>query len=444
MTYILALIVVRRKKMRVKSTIKFILFIVLIAVLGYVGVFGISNIFGYRLKPFSETIKKGLDLKGGVSVVEQVSATDKEKKGKDFQTKMKQTVQMLNVRVNKLGVSETVVQQEGTDKIRIDVPGKYDTKEVIESVAKAGKLKFVGPDESEIMTGSDVKKATAGPDSQTGLAAIELQLTDSGKNKFATATQKFISQKITIYLDDEVVSTATVQTAITNGVAQISNIQTLTEATREANMINSGALPVTLKTASAKVVGATLGKNALPQGINAGILAVGIIMIFMLIYYRVPGLLADIALLLYVIINLYAYYIVGVTLTLSGIAAFILTVGMAVDANVLIFERMKEELKSGKPIKSALDSGFHRAMSSILDSNITTIIAGVCLYAFGSGSVKGFALTLIIGVVLSMFTAVTVTRTLIKIAANMGWFNKHWTIGTFGVHDLKSMRKGIE
>jgi len=218
-------------------------------------------------------------------------------------------------------------------------------------------------------------------------------------------------------------------------------MKSMDEAQRVADIITSGALPVSLKNVSADVVGASLGAEAFPNSIKAGIIGIAIVMLFMLFYYRVPGLIADIALLLYVVLVLYTYSTVGVVLSLSGIAAFLLTVGMAVDANVLIFERTKEELKSGKSIKSAIDEGFKRAFSSIFDSNITTLISGVVLYMFGTGSVKGFALTLMIGVVLSMFTALTVTRELMRWAADFGWFNKPSSIGTFGVHD---MRRGVK
>lgn len=419
-------------KTKQKSTIFFILIVLLIAFLDYVGAFGMQ-IGDYQILSFKDTINRGLDLQGGVSVTEQVQG-----KAVD-QATMDRTIELLSMRVNQLGVSETVVTKEGSNKIRIDVPGKFDTKEVIESVAKTGKLTFVGPDNVVILTGSDVKDAVANLDEQ-GNPIIDLTLKPEGSKKFMEATTKFLNQKIAIKMDDEIVTNPTVQVVINNGKAQISGSKDMAEAKSQAQIIKSGALPVTLKTESAQVVGASLGANALPQSILAGEIGIGLVLLFMLLYYRVPGLIADIALCLYIAIVLGAFSLIGATLTLSGIAGLLLTVGMAVDANVLIFERIKEELKSGKTIKSSIDAGFHRAMSSIMDSNITTIIAGVVLYYLGSGSVKGFALTLIIGTILSMFTAITVTRTLIKLAANMGWFKEKWTIGTFGVHDV---RKGV-
>ncbi len=412
-----------------KSLIFFVIMVLLIGFLAYTGAYGVT-LGDYRFKPFSETLKKGLDLQGGVSVLEEIQGNNVDQKTID------RTIQLLSSRVNKLGVSETVVTQEGKKRIRIEVPGKYDTKSVIDSIAKTGELKFVGPDQSIILTGKDVKDATAYVD-QTNKPIISLELNDTGKTKFAEATQKYLGKPISIYMDNDLLTNPTVNSVIPDGKAIIEGSKNLDEAKKNADMIKSGALPVTVKPVESKLVGATLGANALPLSILAGKVGIGIVLLFMILYYRVPGLIADIALVLYVVLVLGTFDAIGATLTLSGIAGFLLTVGMAVDANILIFERMKEELKSGKSIKSSIDAGFHRAMSSILDSNITTIIAGIVLYYLGSGSVKGFALTLMIGVALSMFTAITITRTLIKLASNFGMFNAKWTIGTFGVHDMR-------
>ncbi|AZV58139.1 protein translocase subunit SecD [Clostridium sp. AWRP] len=421
-------------KSKAKSTVVFFLCVILIGFLAYTGAYGVT-FGGYKLKPFSQVINKGLDLQGGVSVLEEIQSKNVD------QDTVNRTVDMISQRVNKLGVSETTTVREGKDRIRIDIPGKFDAKEVVDGVAKTGDLKFVGPDNKTILTGKDVKNATASIDPQNGnQGAINLELNQSGAQKFADATQKFMGQVISIYLDKDKLSDPRVDAHITDGRAIISGHMTMKEAQTKANLIKSGALPVTVKPVQVKTVGASLGANALPLSILAGKIGIGLVMIFMLLYYRLPGLVADIALVLYVYIVLAAFANVNVTLTLAGIAAFLLTVGMAVDANILIFERTKEELKSGKSIRASVDAGFRRAMTSILDSNITTIISGCVLYNIGTGSVKGFALTLIIGTVLSMFTAVTVTRTLMKLLANMGWFNHKETIGTFGVHDF---RKGV-
>lgn len=416
-------------KTKGKSTALFLVSILVIFFLAYGAVKGIV-IGDYRIKPVSETINRGLDLQGGVSVLMEIQGN------KPSPADLDRTIELLSLRINKMGVSETSISKEGS-RIRIDIPGKFDTKEVIDTIGKPGILKFVGPDNTEILTGKeDVKEATAYIDQQ-GQPTVGLELNTSGTKKFAEATKKYYGQQIAIYMDDTLVSNPTVQAIIADGKATISGSKDLDEAKNTASIIKSGALPVTLKTASVNVVGPTLGASAMPQSILAGKVGIGIVFLFMLLYYRIPGFLANISLVLYMVLLLGIFSGIGATLTLSGIAGFLLTVGMAVDANVLIIERTKEELKAGKTPKSAIEAGFHRAMSSIIDSNITTIISGIVLYSFGSGTVKGFALTLIIGVLLSMFTAITVTKQLTKLAVNMGWFNKKWTIGTFGVHDMR-------
>lgn len=417
-------------KAKRKSTILFVISVLFIAMLAYVGTTGL-NIDGYRIKSFNETIKKGLDLQGGISLLSQIQEPN------PSSSDINKAIELINMRINPSGVSEISVSKEGTNRIRIDIPGEFNLQGVEASVTQPGKLSFVGPDKVTILTGQDVSSASALVDS-TGKPVINLQFNDSGTKKFAAATTKFLGQTISIYMDTTLVESATVQSVISNGSGQISGgTMTLTEAQSKANIINAGALPVTLKTISSQVVGPSLGATALPDSIEAGKVGIGLVLLFMLLYYRVPGLVADIALILYSIMVLGVFTAVNATLTLSGIAGFLLTIGMAVDTNVLIFERTKEELKSGKSVKTSLDEGFRRAMTSILDSHITTIVAGIFLYSLGSGDVKGFALTLIIGVALSLFSAITVTRFLLKLIAGMGWLDKKWSIGTFGVHDIK-------
>lgn len=405
------------KSQKTKSTALFILAVLAIGIIAYSGFFGIKNIFGYRVKSFSESINKGLDLQGGISVLEEI-------KGNDVKNEtIERTIELLSMRVNPEGVKETSVQREGKNRIRIEIPGEFDSKKVLESIGKTGKLEFKGPDNKVILTGTDVNKATAYYD-ETQRPTISLELKPDGAKKFAEATQKFLGKRITIYMDGEVLTSPNVQSVITGGKATITGSATMEEANRQAKIIQSGALPVSLEAVEFKTVGATLGANALPLSMKAGAVGIGLILIFMLLYYKGPGIMADIALIFYVLIVLGAFVMFKVTLTLSGIAGFLLTVGMAVDANVLIFERIKEELRLGKSLNVAVNAGFNRALSSILDSNITTIIAGVVLYYLGSGGVKGFALTLMIGIVLSIFTALTVTRTLIRLGINMGLLSR--------------------
>ncbi|MFT5871246.1 MAG: preprotein translocase subunit SecD [Clostridium sp.] len=411
-----------------KSMILFLISVLVVGILAYTGFYGVK-IGDYRFKPFTETINKGLDLQGGISVLEEIQG------GKVDKSTLDRAIELISMRVNRMGVSETLVVQEGNNRIRIEIPGKFDSKEILDTVAKSGVLKFVGPDNVTILTGIDVKDATAytNDDNQP---TIGLELNASGTKKFAEATQKFLGKTITIYMDEDKITDPTVQAVIANGKAVITGSETLEEATSRAQIIKAGALPVTLKAISVKTVGATLGKNALPLSMKAGGIGILFILLFMLLYYRVPGIIADISLVLYVVLVLGTFSAVNATLTLAGIAGFLLTVGMAVDANVLIFERIKEELKTGKSIKSSVDSGFHRALSSILDSNTTTIIAALVLYSVGTGAVKGFALTLMIGIVLSVFTALTSTKFLLKLAVEMGLLSK---TSHFGVKRGKSI-----
>lgn len=409
-------------KSRTKSIIIFIVFVVLLAAVAYIGAFG--GTFGdYSFTPIGNSINKGLDLKGGVSLLEEIQS---DKVSDDLANR---TVELLRLRVDKVGVSEPVVTREGTKRIRIEIPGIYDADSVIKTVGKTGELKFIGPDKSVILTGKDVKEATAYPSQEDNSPVIGLKLTTEGTKKFADATLKFINQSISIYMDEDLVQSATVNDHITGGEAIITHIKTMDEARRSAGIIQSGSLPVAVKPVEIKTVGATLGANSLPSSIKAGIVGVCLVFLFMLLYYRVPGLLADIALVLYILLVLGTFSMIHATLTLAGIAGFLLTIGMAVDANVLIFERIKEELRTGKSVRSAVDAGFHRALSSILDSNITTIISAIVLFYLGTGSVKGFALTLMIGIILSMFTAITITRLLVKLAVDMGILDNLWCFG---------------
>jgi preprotein translocase subunit SecD len=405
-----------------KSSILFLTSIIVVAIMAYTGFFGVE-IGAYRFKPFAETINKGLDLQGGISVLEEVVGDKVDSKTLD------RTIELISMRVNSMGISETLVAKEGNNKIRIEIHGVFDSKEILDTVAKSGELKFVGPDKVTILTGKDVKDATAYP-GEDNKPTIGLELNETGKTKFAEATQKFLGKPITIYMDEKELTSPTVQAVISDGKAVITGSNSMEEASKQAQIIKSGALPVTLKAVSVKTVGATLGVDALALSIKAGAVATIIIFLFMILYYRAPGIIASISLVLYVVLVLGTFSAINVTLTLSGIAGFLLTIGMAVDANVLIFERIREELKTGKSIKSSVDAGFHRALPSILDGNITTIIAGLVLYTMGTGSVKGFALTLVIGVTISMFTALTSTKFLLKLAVEMGLMNK---VSHFGV-----------
>ncbi|SFU38354.1 preprotein translocase subunit SecD [Clostridium sp. DSM 8431] len=409
-------------KTKFKSSVLFILSTIAIIIFAFVGING-ATIGGFEFKSLGKAINQGLDLQGGVSVVmeiqdEGVTREDLEK-----------TKQQLELRVNKIGVAETTVTTEGDRRIRVEIPGKYNSSDIVDSLSQTGELTFKSPDGEVLLTGSDIEKATATSNAQDGTPEVSLELNSEGQPKFAEATQKYMGQAISIYMDDELLSSPTVKAVISDGKASISGSTSVEEAKRLAGLINAGALPVTLKAASVQTVGSQLGATALPNAVKAGILGVGLVFLFMIFVYRVPGLIASISLTLYITLVLALFAEIGITLTLPGIAAFLLTIGMAVDANVLIFERMREELRKGVSVSTSVKRGFENALSSIVDSNVTTIIAALVLYLCGSGSVKGFAVTFMVGILVSLFTALVVTKFLMNNAVQMGILSKPSHIG---------------
>ena len=404
-------------KTKGKSSIILIVCTLAILVAALLAIFGLE-VGGYKVKSMDQLLTKGLDLQGGMSVImeiqeDTVTSEDLEK-----------TKSQLELRVNKIGVAETVVATEGEKRIRIDIPGVYDSSTIVDNLQKTGVLTFKSPDGEVILTGQDIAKAAVSINSTTSKPEVSLEMNESGKTKFADATTKYLNKEISIYMDEEKLTSPTVNSVINDGKAVISGNYTAASAKNLAGLINSGALPVTIKAESVQTVGAQLGADALPNALKAAVVGIGFIFIFMTLYYRVPGVISSISLILYILLVLLVMAEVGVTLTLPGIAAFLLTVGMAVDANVLIYARIREELKKGISTKSAVEKGFANALSSIVDSNVTTIIAGLVLYFLGSGSVKGFAVTLVIGILISMFTALIVTKFLMKHAVNVGLLNK--------------------
>ncbi len=410
-------------KKKSKSSMLFIIIVAAICVFAFAGFKGFV-LFGYEFKSFDKVITKGLDLQGGVSVLMEIQGDDV------TDDQLENTKQHLELRVNALGVAETVVNTEGDRRIRVDIPGYSDSNGLVESLSKSGNLTFKDPDGNEVITGKDVKNATAQMNQETGQYEVGLELNSNGQKKFAEATKELVGQKIGIYMDDELLIEPTVQVQITDGRASISGRSSLEENKQLAALINAGALPTTVKAVSVKNVGAQLGQEALPNAYKAAAVGISLVFIFMIIIYRRQGIIADIALTLYVLLVLLIFAEVGVTLTLPGIAALLLTIGMAVDANILIFERTKEELKKGLSIRSAVKSGSQNALSSIVDSNATTIICALILYFIGTGAVKGFATTLMIGIVVSLFTALFVTKQLTNLAVEMGLIKK---ISHFGV-----------
>ena len=371
------------------------------------------------LKPWGDAISLGLDLRGGVYTVYQAEDNG----DPDFDTKMESTVSILTSRLTRQGFTEATVTRQGSDRIRVEIPNVSDPNQILTIIGTPAQLYFVDEDGNNLMEGSMVKNAQAAQD-QDGKPCIAFELTDEGAKIFAEATAANLGKTISITLDGETISRATVNTVIAGGKGEITGNFTADEAKNLATLILSGALPLNLTQLEVSAISATLGVEALDRAIQAGVIGVILVMLFMLFRYRLCGLVADIALTIYIMIVVLLLALTGAQLTLPGVAGIILGIGMAVDANVVIFERIREEVKVGRPIGSAVRKGFSNALSAIIDSNVTTIIAAVVLYAFGTGSVRGFALTLGIGVATSLFTAVFVTHKLLDIFADMGIKNQ--------------------
>ncbi len=383
----------------------------------------IISIVIIKVKP----IPLGLDLVGGSRIVLEAQTT--ETISKITQDMMDGLKSALENRINALGVSETMVQQMGEKRLLIEIPNVSDPKLAREFLGETAELEFKKPIldtngnttgwEASGLSGEDLNKAAVGTDN-AGRWLISLEFSGKGASKFAKLTREFKGYPIAIYFNGESISEPVVQQEITGGHAQITGEFTHDEAKKIVDLLNAGALPVPAKIIEENTVGPTLGADSLDKSKFAGILGLGVVMIFMIAYYRVPGLIADIALIIYSLIVFAIFKMVPVTLTLAGIAGFILSIGMAVDANILIFERTKEELRAGRTLFTAINSGFDRAFTSIFDSNMSTIITCAILYFLGSNIVKGFALTLAIGVLVSMFSAITVTKNFMHLMFGTG------------------------
>lgn len=410
----------KAKNLRARALVSLVAIIVVVAVCAYLGLcgFGKGTMINY-LKPWGDAISLGLDLRGGVYTVYQAENNG----DPDFDTKMESTVSILTSRLTRQGFTEATVTRQGSDRIRVEIPNVSDPNQILTIIGTPAQLYFVDESGNNLMEGAMVKNAQAAQD-QDGKPCIAFELTDEGAKIFAEATAANLGKTISITLDGETISRATVNTVIAGGKGEITRNFTADEAKNLATLILSGALPLNLTQLEVSAISATLGVEALDRAIQAGIIGVALVMLFMLFRYRLCGLVADIALTIYIMIVVLLLALTGAQLTLPGVAGIILGIGMAVDANVVIFERIREEVKNGRPIGSAVRKGFSNALSAIIDSNVTTIIAAVVLYAFGTGSVRGFALTLGIGVATSLVTAVFVTHKLLDIFADLGIKNQ--------------------
>ncbi|NLJ98774.1 MAG: protein translocase subunit SecD [Tissierellia bacterium] len=409
--------------MKTKKLILFILIIVIVSLAAFTSIKGIE--FGkLKIAKIKDSIDLGLDLAGGVYVTLEAQ-TDLQ--GSELQKAMDQAIMVINKRIDGLGVAEPNIVKEGNKRIGIELAGIDNPQEAIDIIGKTAQLQFIDPNGEEVISGKNVKISEARfQKTEMGeTPVVALEFDKEGSKKFAEATKELAGKEVLeekiiyIVLDGEVISAPIVEDAITDGKGVISGKFTIEEASNLANLIRAGALPVEMKTLQSRSIGPSLGLEAYDKSIKAGGIAILIIFLFMLVYYRIPGLVADIGLVIYTLIVLYSMKLLGVKLTLPGIAGLILSIGMAVDANVLIFERIKEEIRNGKSIRASIDHGFKRALTSVLDSNITTLIAGVVLYYFGVGPIKGFGVTLILGIIASMITSVFITKYLLKLTVNI-------------------------
>lgn len=390
----------------------------------------------------------GLDLVGGTELIYRADTSLVE----NVRGAMESLKEVIERRVNIFGVSEPVVQTEiagiisgnREERLIVELPGVADIKQAVELIGKTPILEFrLAKDETLVatgLTGQYLSRARVEFDQTTSVPQIALEFNDEGSELFAEITGEHKGELLAIVLDGTVISAPVIQEEITDGKAQITGQFSLEEARELARNLNYGALPVPIELSSSQIVGASLGEAALASGLRAGIIGFIVLSIFLIVWYRLPGVIAVLALTSYIILSLSIFKLIPVTLTAAGIAGFILSIGMAVDANVLIFERMKEELKNGKNISEAMQEGFKRAWLSIRDSNISSIITAVVLFWLGTSAVKGFALTLGVGVLVSMFTAITVSRTfLFAIAPATDTKFKRFLFSN-GFHGVKSIK----
>ena len=383
---------------------KFGLFLGIVLVIVAVSVF--------FLKPLALSIKQGLDLQGGTHVLLEAFDTPETKVDDDA---VARTIKILEMRINELGLTEPIVQKQGQKRVIIELPGVKDPEEAIKMIGKTALLEFKDESGNTILTGKDLKTAQASI--QNNQSIVSLDFTSEGAKKFGDATGRNIGKRIAILLDGKVLTNPVVQAHITEGHAQITGQRDLEEAKNLAILLRSGALPVRLEILETRSVGPSLGQDSKDKSVKAFTIGIVAVVLFMQIFYRASGFVANVALLLYVLLFLFCLGPrgLGATLTLPGIAGVILSIGMAVDANVLIFERFKEEFHAGKTLRAAMDAGFGRALNTIIDTTATTILASAVLYYFGTGAVRGFAITLALGVFISLFTAVTVTRYMLRL-----------------------------
>ncbi|MCI5721654.1 MAG: protein translocase subunit SecD [Firmicutes bacterium] len=421
-----------------------ILIVLAVAFGWYVTCLGIGPVNSIK-----DTMKFGLDINGGVYVVLEADQDEVAKMSDDeLRQVMEQTRAVLNNRVNAMGISEATVSIEGTDRLRVEMPGVDNAEEAIQQIGQTAQLSFLLADGSVVLTGEDVKDAGIDTDTEHGGYKINLEFTSAGADKFTEGTrmassgtvevnevfkQVGVSERaIVIMLDDSIVTAPTCDQTISQASCEITSGNggySKEEASNTAALIKGGALPISLHDITSSVQTATIGEDALNKSVVAGLIGLGLVFLLMIVVYNILGVFADIALMMYVLLVLWIMAGMGTVLTLPGIAGIILSIGMAVDANVIIFSRIKEEIAKGKSVRVAVDQGFKNALTTVLDAQITTLIAAVVLYEIGSTTVKGFALTLMIGIVVSIFTAVVITQLFVGLVAESKTFGKNKFFG---------------
>jgi len=378
-------------------------------------VIGVISYFAYQ--PLLNNINLGLDLRGGLRVVLEAQETEGEKVTPDT---IEKALGILRTRVDALGVKETTLYPQGDKRVVIEIAGEDDPEAAVNLLKNTAQLQFMDEQGTVLLSGKNLVDAQAQmKQNGSGQAEVALEFDKEGARLFGEATTANVGKPLIIVIDDEAISAPIVNGPIMDGHAVITGNFTAKEAQDLAVLLRSGALPVSFEVMEKRSIGPTLGADSLDKSITAGIVGLIAILIFMIGYYRLPGVIADISLVIYTLLVLGAMAALGAVLTLPGIAGLALSIGMAVDANVIIYERIKEELRYGKTLVASIESGFKRAFTTIFDANVTTLITAAVLMYFGTGPIKGFAVTLSIGIVASMLVALTFTRYMLVLSANV-------------------------
>ncbi|MCR4620896.1 MAG: protein translocase subunit SecD [Clostridiales bacterium] len=410
--------------MKSKNLVALIIALLLSVGLALVTLCGLSFGDTVLIKPVNEALSLGLDLRGGVYTVFRAERGDMD--ATEFSSKLAAARDVLINRLSSQGYTEASVSLQGEDALRVEIPDVTDPSAVVKLIGTPAHLEFREPSGRVIMEGKDIVRVSPTLDTSSNRYVVSFTLSDEAAKAFANATGRLRGQRISIVLDGEVISAPQVQERISGGQGQISlgglsQAESYEEATNLSMLIMSGALPLDIHETETRSVSATLGEDAIVKAVRAGVIGMALVMLFMLIVYRLPGLVADIALIWYICLVMLLLGAFGIQLTLPGLAGILLGIGMAVDANVVIFERFRDELRTGEnTLPEALKAGFKNALSAILDGNITTLIAAFVLMVFGTGSVKGFSYTLAVSVFVSMFSALVISRLLLSLAVGLG------------------------